>query len=222
MKKRVKLLTTIASLCLAVALMAFGVYAATQSTLTVNSTISFTSTDVKVLWTWEVTGGNITAADASVTSGSYEAKTEGVPTDNKEVTLGKLVTQGEDTTTGAISFDTSKVEGKTITYTIICQNTSAEAVKVTTAGTLFVGDSNLEIKYYVDDTDKVQAWNDYGDNDTDTEVKADAKAFYELTAADAEGKNGGKVTFIVKVTLKDATLDIADQTMKPTFTAEKA
>lgn len=41
MKKRVKLLTTIASLCLAVALMAFGVYAATTASITVNSTVSF-------------------------------------------------------------------------------------------------------------------------------------------------------------------------------------
>ena len=43
MKKRVKLLTTIASLCLAVALMAFGVYAATSATLTVSGTVNFTA-----------------------------------------------------------------------------------------------------------------------------------------------------------------------------------
>lgn len=45
MKKRVKLLTTIASLCLAVALMAFGVYAAgNPANFATNSTVSFTAT----------------------------------------------------------------------------------------------------------------------------------------------------------------------------------
>ena len=48
MKKKVKLFTTIASLCLAVALMAFGVYAATQVTATVSGKITFVATDVDV------------------------------------------------------------------------------------------------------------------------------------------------------------------------------
>ena len=214
MKKRVKLLTTIASLCLAVALMAFGVYAATQSTLTVNSTISFTSNDVQVLWTWDVAGGNITADDRNETTGwavgKYQTTKEG-DTDDKTVTLGKPTTVESSTTYAPITFDTKTEAGKTITYTITCQNTSAEAVKVTTAGTLFTGDSNLEIKYYVDDTDEEQAWNAYG---TD-------KTYYELAAKNGQAQ-GGKVTFIVTVTLKDATLDIANQTMAPTFTAAKA
>ena len=48
MKKKVKLFTTIASLCLAVALMAFGVYAATTVTATVSGKITFVATDVDV------------------------------------------------------------------------------------------------------------------------------------------------------------------------------
>lgn len=48
MKKRAKIITTVASLCLAVALMAFGVYAATQVTLSITSEVSFTVTDVFV------------------------------------------------------------------------------------------------------------------------------------------------------------------------------
>lgn len=43
MKKRVKLFTTIASLCLAVALMAFGVYAATTANFTVSGSVNFTA-----------------------------------------------------------------------------------------------------------------------------------------------------------------------------------
>lgn len=46
MKKRAKLITTIASLCLAVALMAFGVYAATSVTMSITSQIEFSVQDV--------------------------------------------------------------------------------------------------------------------------------------------------------------------------------
>lgn len=44
MKKKVKLITTIASLGLALALMAFGVYAATTASFKVTGTVSFTAT----------------------------------------------------------------------------------------------------------------------------------------------------------------------------------
>mgnify|MGYP003457385742 CR=1 FL=1 len=67
MKKRVKLSTTIASLCLAVALMAFGVYAAVQTSFTINSTISFTSTDVALSWTLQMTGTQNTSYDQAKT-----------------------------------------------------------------------------------------------------------------------------------------------------------
>ena len=53
MKKKVKLFTTIASLCLAVALMAFGVYAATSVSFTISSKVSFTVSDVFVNVTGE-------------------------------------------------------------------------------------------------------------------------------------------------------------------------
>ena len=52
MKKNFKLFSTIASLCLAVALMAFGVWAANSTTLTINSKVSLTVSDVFV----DVTG----------------------------------------------------------------------------------------------------------------------------------------------------------------------
>lgn len=48
MKRKGKIITTIASLCLAVALMAFGVYAATQVTMGVTSKVKFEVTDVFV------------------------------------------------------------------------------------------------------------------------------------------------------------------------------
>ncbi len=46
MKRKFKLITSVASLCLAVALMAFGVYAATAPSVTVNGSVSFAASNV--------------------------------------------------------------------------------------------------------------------------------------------------------------------------------
>lgn len=56
MKRKFKLITSVASLCLAVALMAFGVYAASKPTVTINGTVSFSAEKVM--------------ADVTVTKGS--------------------------------------------------------------------------------------------------------------------------------------------------------
>ncbi len=63
MKKKVKLFTTIASLCLAVALMAFGVYAATQVNVTISGSVAFTAdAHVKAEVTLIASQENITSA----------------------------------------------------------------------------------------------------------------------------------------------------------------
>ena len=60
MKKKVKLITTIASLCLAVALMAFGVYAALNVTYTVKTQVSYSAAaNVKAAVTYEITFENV-------------------------------------------------------------------------------------------------------------------------------------------------------------------
>ena len=62
MKRKFKLFATVASLCLSVALMAFGVYAAATVQYTVGSTVSFAS-QVDVKWTagaYTATGGDET------------------------------------------------------------------------------------------------------------------------------------------------------------------
>lgn len=132
MRKGLKIATTVASLCLAVALLAFGVYAATSSTLSINSTVSFTSQDVQVLWEWSVSGGSLTTA----TEGEYQTTAEGA-VDDKDVSLG------------TVNFVTNSGDaGKTIKYTIKCTNTGAKSVKVTAPiGGLFAGDDNLTITY---------------------------------------------------------------------------
>lgn len=179
MKKGFKIATTVASLCLAVALLAFGVYAATSSTLTINSTVSFTSQDVQVLWEWSVEGGSLSATN----SDSYQTTAEGT-VDDKEVSLG------------TVNFVTTSEAGKQITYTIKCTNTGAKSVAVTapTAG-LFAGDPNLTITYTTN-----------GAGTTWTDVTLDT----------ATAKS---VTYVVTLTLKDATQDIATQTLSAAFVA---
>ena len=76
MKKRVKLFTTIASLCLAVALMAFGVYAAANVTYNVNGTVSYSMTDVLVEVTTNLYASELTAQNATKTTVA-ELKAEG-------------------------------------------------------------------------------------------------------------------------------------------------
>lgn len=179
MKKGFKIATTIASLCLSVALLAFGVYAASSSTLSINSTVTFTSQDVQVLWTWNVAGGDL----AATTGDEYQTTAEGT-TDDKDVNLG------------TINFVTTSEAGKTITYTITCTNTGAKSVSVTapTAG-LFAGDENLTISYTTNGTGT--AWTD-------------------VTLDTATAKT---VTYEVVLTLKDATKDIATQTLSASFVA---
>ncbi len=180
MKKSFKLATTIASLCLAVALLAFGVYAATSSSLTLNSTVTFTSQDVQVNWEWSVEGGNLATAN----SGNYQTTAEGTA-DDKEVSLG------------TVNFVTTSGDaGKTIKYTITCTNTGAKSVKVTApVSGLFAGDDNLTITYTTN-----------GAGTTWTDVTLDASAT-------------NSVTYIVTLTLKDATQDIATQTLSAAFVA---
>ena len=62
--KRFKIITTIASLCLAVALLAFGVYAAANVTLNVTSKVKFIVTDVFV----DIAGDVFKSDDASGTT----------------------------------------------------------------------------------------------------------------------------------------------------------
>ena len=142
MKKGFKIATTIASLCLSVALLAFGVYAATSSTLTINSTVTFTSQDVQVLWEWSVSGGSL----AEASTGEHQTTAEGA-VDDENVTLG------------SVSFVTTSEAGKTITYSVKCTNTGAKSVRVTAPTTgLFAGDSNLTITYTTNGTGT--AWTD--------------------------------------------------------------
>ena len=66
MKKRFKLFSTIASLCLAIALMAFGVYVATTASFSITNKVSFTA-EKNVKATITLTLDEWTNIDESVT-----------------------------------------------------------------------------------------------------------------------------------------------------------
>lgn len=116
MKKRVKLFTTIASLCLAVALMAFGVYAATQAKFSVSSTVAFESKTVFIDISGTVAGMANEGDTKLVKSFSYAHDKSDTDKIDKTWQIG------------AMTFDE---DHKTITYTIEFTNQSEFAINIT-------------------------------------------------------------------------------------------
>ncbi len=128
MKRKVKLFASIASLCLAVALMAFGVYAATQVTYNVTGSVSFES-QVAVTWTGNVTGGTLGEAQ----------------NDTYKVTADGTGSQGEDTwAIGEIAFGTQTAQ-RTITYTFTCTNNGTDPVKVSATASSMYESGTLDV-----------------------------------------------------------------------------
>ena len=78
MKRKFKLITSVASLCLAVALMAFGVYAATAPSVTVTGSVSFAASNVLASYKVEEHAAATEIAEASYTvnkEGSFTTTT---------------------------------------------------------------------------------------------------------------------------------------------------
>ena len=114
MKKRIKLFSTIASLCLAVALMAFGVWAATSAEFKATSTVAFTSTTVLIDVTGRVEGF---ATQENGKSASY----------SKPANPNSVEKFDETWEIGALTFDE---DHQTITYTVTITNKSEFAITV--------------------------------------------------------------------------------------------
>ena len=154
MKRRFKILAALTSLCLALALMAYGVYAATSSSLQVTSSVSFES-QLNVLWKAKVEGGelldedddNKTGAVAGVHSWSQEVD----PTDES----ANLQWNGENGQEDpSIAFTAAH---KVITYTFECENKGLEALLVTIEQTALFSDDNLKVTYKVNNGDEVES-----------------------------------------------------------------
>ncbi len=183
MKKRIKLFSTIASLCLAVALMAFGVYAAGTSNLSLTSTVSY------------VVSGNVNVKfDVSVTASDPDTVTRTAPdadTANNETkgTWTWSATQGTaDKDIGATidlgtyAFQVGAAADSTITYTVKITNLGqyAVALAINNGPT---ADTTSSVNIAVTGADTT-----------------------EIAAAGAEG-DANVATYTVTYTLKDVTKD---------------
>lgn len=162
MKRKFKLFATVASLCLSVALMAFGVYAASQVTYTVNGTVSYTLksalVDIKT-----TTAYMVTEADGST-----------------GVTDGHLVTPSvTDLTTGKnYSTDTTVQVGGQDVWT--SYDTDTKLLKEDPNGTATITDLSFNTSTVWRITINVKTLNETG-----VHVKAEA------TLAEGETKNYG-------------------------------
>ena len=162
MKKRAKIITTIASLCLAVALMAFGVFAATSATLGVTSKVKFTVVDVLIEYNVKVVGGktyasgdpagNARTAAANLYGGLGYGKTYDWRT-NEDYGIAKSADLVLGETDGEIEFDSTTAAGRTITYLITVYNAGSNTAYLhVTATNLFAesvssADTNMTVVY---------------------------------------------------------------------------
>ena len=141
MKRKFKLFATLASLCLSVALMAFGVYAATQSTFKVSSSVSFEA-QVACTWDGKVYGGSeSTAKDNSTNYGSlvsqFHHEATGTQGEQGYVPAETGVVNPTDATAAkvwdidevAFGMDADKAQN-VIVYELSCTNNSYGKIKV--------------------------------------------------------------------------------------------
>ncbi len=119
MKRKFKLFATIASLCLCLALMAFGVYAASTVKYTASGSVSFEVSDVFVTMTskLEATVGGTKSADVDDSQKSYTGDATKVPSATTEYSKAFE----------AVKFTKT---GDNIVLTVTIKNDGASAVNV--------------------------------------------------------------------------------------------
>lgn len=137
MKRKFKLFATVASLCLSVALMAFGVYAATSVSYSVNGTVSYTMTDVLVTVTMKteyVTDEHQGHADGSVTRLEYANSQEVDSYSSYNSSTNLPEGNGVHTADADINLNTSSAWKLTITVSTINPGGVEVALDDTTFG----------------------------------------------------------------------------------------
>ena len=179
MKKRVKLFTTIASLCLAVALMAFGVYAATNLSFNVSNTVSFTATALVRAKVWHETSTTKCTAStplANTTEAAPFKEYNGSESTGTELPIGDVT----------LTATTSVAEQMTYSYTIYIKNMATS------------NDSNQYLKVVV--TGKTVAYaaaDGYGIETTYKKGESAATATVVLAA-------GESMSYTVTITIDNA------------------
>ncbi len=191
MKRKFKLFATVASLCLSVALMAFGVYAATKVTYTVSGSVSFLA---NVNCTWEVTATYGDGSEAATTGSKTFAATD--PEGSSDSWSPEE----------AMQFG-SETDHDTIIITVKCTNLGAQAITIGLGdGLALPAETDLTVVY--------------SDGTVGHETASSYTTDYTATvgAADAEG-NTDVYTFTMTMTLKDLTKGLSPVSFTLPFTA---
>ena len=119
MKKKFKLITSVASLCLALTLMVFGVHAATAPQITVSGSVSFTATNVLATITGVKGTGESSTWATTLTEIEYGLNTEDAQTMAVgEIALTDLIATGGYKITITSDFDPSSATKVLITSTL--------------------------------------------------------------------------------------------------------
>ena len=205
MKKRVKLFTTIASLCLAVALMAFGVYAAANVTYNVNGTVSYVMTDVLV---------NVSTKLEKSTTVVKKA-VEGTDVTAIKAEAGTLSTVKEEPL-----FTTINADGAANDEVFDAAVAGGKGTKTLTGYTYNLAESSIYIL-----TIKVETTNAAGVNVTPTFTE-EVNDAYEVVASHTAVEKVEKgaenaVEFVFCVVLRDVTKQVPENTTL-NFTLEMA
>ncbi len=192
MKRKFKLFATVASLCLSVALMAFGVYAATKVTYTVSGSVSFSA---NVNCTWEVTatyGDGTTPVDTTGATASHTFQA----TDT--------TTSAEWKPTNPMQFG-SETDHNKIIITVKCTNLGAQAITIGLGeGIQLPSHDNLTVTY--NDGEPMES------DELTTGYTAQAEAKDDLGETDV-------YTFTMTLELKDLTKGLPVVSFTLPFTA---
>ncbi len=195
MKRKFKLFATVASLCLSVALMAFGVYAASTVTYTVSGSVSFSA---QVACTWDV---KVTYGDKT-TSATEEGDTQLIAsatdaTATKTVALGAV----------ALGTDTVTTKNNIVIYTITCKNDGKAAISISVddAGTDM---ATLDTRWTVTVTE---------DYDLAGTEPTSRDAISAVVGGDLAA--GETYTLVITGTLSDFTQQLTTQNLSLAFTA---
>ncbi len=199
MKKKVKLFSTIASLCLALALMVFGAYAASTATLSLTSSVSYTiSGDVNVKFEVEVkyntdyvTYTDTDADDSLTPTGETSEKT--ISWEATQATTANDINKSLNL--GAFAFkNVENVQNKTIVYTVKITNLAKYEAEVTVTSAPTASSEGVV---------------------TIAVNPSTALSKGKATIGTASGSN--VFTYEVTYTLADATKDFATSTFNPSF-----
>ena len=196
MKRKFKLFATVASLCLSVALMAFGVYAATTVTYTVSGTVSFSSLEVLSTWDAHAYKANGTTEWGTTTKGEYS-------------TTAGQASATNDATFPSITFATNDA---TVIYEITCTNDGSTPFYVHVADE---GNTLVAI------ADQMAVTVEHGTRGEESDSLSSVANIGALSTATVQA--GQTYVWKITVTLEDFTkaLDATTQgTLKIQFTAD--